>query len=73
MGTRSAKSIIYLLVKVSHNFLYKKCIDWSAFGFLNRNANDSTLWLGTKDAYTPCHFDTYGYNLIFQAYGTYVF
>lgn len=46
-----------------------KCIDWSKFGFSKRNANETTLWIGTKDAYTPCHYDTYGYNLVAQIYG----
>ena len=45
------------------------CIDWSEFGFDKRNAKDSTLWIGTQGAYTPCHFDTYGYNLVAQIYG----
>ncbi|CAF1010578.1 unnamed protein product, partial [Brachionus calyciflorus] len=45
------------------------CIDWSNFGFKNRNAKDSTLWIGSKGAYTPCHYDTYGYNLVYQIHG----
>ncbi|CAF0854545.1 unnamed protein product [Brachionus calyciflorus] len=45
------------------------CIDWSSFGFKNRNAKDSTLWIGSKGAYTPCHYDTYGYNLVYQIHG----
>ena len=50
-----------------------KCIDWRPFGFEKRNANDSTLWIGTKNAYTPCHYDSYGYNLVAQIYGTLVY
>jgi HSPB1-associated protein 1 len=48
-----------------------KCIDWSPFGFVNRNAQDSTLWIGTPGAFTPCHYDSYGYNLVAQIYGKY--
>ena len=51
-------------------FCICKCIDWSAFGFEMRNASDSTLWLATRGAYTPCHYDSYGYNLVAQIFGT---
>jgi HSPB1-associated protein 1 len=51
-------------------FSFFQCIDWSAFGFAERTAKDSTMWLGTKGAYTPCHYDSYGYNLVAQIHGT---
>lgn len=50
-------------------FEFDKCIDWRSFGFAERNARHSTLWIGSEGAYTPCHFDTYGYNLVAQIYG----
>lgn len=31
--------------------------------------SDSTLWIGTNGAATPCHQDTYGYNLVAQLVG----
>ncbi|CAH1961837.1 unnamed protein product [Acanthoscelides obtectus] len=30
---------------------------------------DSTIWIGSKGAHTPCHQDTYGFNLVHQIYG----
>ncbi|KAL0963997.1 hypothetical protein UPYG_G00316270 [Umbra pygmaea] len=42
---------------------------WSQFGFPGRNGRDSTLWIGTDGANTPCHLDTYGYNLVLQVQG----
>ncbi|CAB1347065.1 unnamed protein product [Coregonus sp. 'balchen'] len=33
---------------------------WSQFGFPGRNGRDSTLWIGTEGANTPCHLDSYG-------------
>lgn len=36
---------------------------------LENNAGNSTLWMGTGGAYTPCHMDTYGYNFVAQLYG----
>ncbi|XP_010878040.2 HSPB1-associated protein 1 homolog isoform X2 [Esox lucius] len=44
-------------------------IVWSQFGFPGRNGRDSTLWIGTDGASTPCHLDTYGYNLVLQVQG----
>lgn len=45
-----------------------KAVDWNLFG-LNRDGLESTLWMGTSGAYTPCHYDTYGFNLVAQVYG----
>ena len=36
---------------------------------LQNDARNSTLWIGTSGAYTPCHMDTYGYNLVAQLHG----
>ncbi|XP_032833369.2 HSPB1-associated protein 1 isoform X2 [Petromyzon marinus] len=46
-----------------------KGLRWEELGFLGRNGADSTLWLGSEGANTPCHFDTYGFNLVLQIYG----
>ncbi|NP_001003777.1 HSPB1-associated protein 1 homolog [Danio rerio] len=42
---------------------------WSDFGFPGRDGRDSTLWIGTQCANTPCHLDSYGCNLVFQIQG----
>ena len=39
-------------------------VDWSIFGLPKRNGLDSTIWIGSAESYTPCHQDTYGYNLV---------
>ena len=46
-----------------------EAIDWGVFGFGGRSGNDSSLWCGSEGAFTPCHFDTYGCNLVAQLYG----
>ncbi|XP_029461076.1 HSPB1-associated protein 1 isoform X2 [Rhinatrema bivittatum] len=42
---------------------------WSDFGFPGRNGQESTLWIGTTEANTPCHVDSYGCNLVMQVQG----
>ncbi|XP_036098804.1 HSPB1-associated protein 1 [Molossus molossus] len=42
---------------------------WSDFGFHGRNGQESTLWIGSLGAHTPCHLDSYGCNLVFQVQG----
>ncbi|XP_029936337.1 HSPB1-associated protein 1 homolog [Myripristis murdjan] len=42
---------------------------WSEFGFSGRNGRQSTLWIGTEGANTPCHLDSYGCNLVLQVQG----
>jgi len=44
-------------------------VDWSPFGYPGRNGNESTFWMGTAGAHTPCHYDTYGCNLVAQVSG----
>ncbi|XP_034550656.1 HSPB1-associated protein 1 homolog [Notolabrus celidotus] len=44
-------------------------IKWSEFGFEGRNGRESTLWIGTEGANTPCHLDSYGCNLVLQVQG----
>lgn len=56
-------------------FLYTKSLDllqdvlWSDFGYPGRDGQESTIWIGTNGANTPCHQDTYGFNLVFQIQG----
>ncbi|XP_023192847.1 HSPB1-associated protein 1 isoform X2 [Xiphophorus maculatus] len=44
-------------------------VKWSEFGFEGRNGKESTLWIGSEGANTPCHLDTYGCNLVLQVQG----
>nr|XP_019960545.1 PREDICTED: HSPB1-associated protein 1 [Paralichthys olivaceus] len=44
-------------------------VKWSDFGFEGRNGRESTLWIGTEGANTPCHLDSYGCNLVLQVQG----
>ncbi|KAL0600309.1 HSPB1-associated protein 1, partial [Plecturocebus cupreus] len=44
-------------------------VKWSDFGFPGRNGHESTLWIGSLGAHTPCHLDSYGCNLVFQVQG----
>ena len=44
-------------------------VDWSLFGFKGRDGRDSTLWMGSEGAHTPCHYDTYGCNFVAQLSG----
>ena len=46
-----------------------RAIDWSVLGFDGRGGADSTLWAGSEGASTPCHYDTYGCNLVAQLWG----
>lgn len=45
-----------------------KDLDWNVFG-VDVEPVDSTIWIGTPGAYTPCHFDSYGFNLHAQIRG----
>lgn len=42
---------------------------WDMFGFPERSAVQTTFWCGSEGAYTPCHYDTYGFNIVVQLYG----
>ena len=44
-------------------------VDWSMIGYEGRDGKDSTLWIGSEGANTPCHFDTYGCNFVAQLHG----
>lgn len=43
-------------------------IDFSAFGFPEIR-DDVSFWIGTEGAHTPCHYDTYGCNIVVQVRG----
>uniref|UniRef100_A0A915L5V0 JmjC domain-containing protein n=1 Tax=Romanomermis culicivorax TaxID=13658 RepID=A0A915L5V0_ROMCU len=43
-------------------------IEWDRLG-LDKDGWQSTIWIGSQGAYTPCHFDTYGFNLVLQIKG----
>ncbi|CAL8320321.1 unnamed protein product [Merluccius merluccius] len=44
-------------------------VRWSDFGFEGRDGRASTLWIGSQEANTPCHLDSYGFNLVLQVQG----
>ena len=44
-------------------------VDWGMFGFKSRGWRDSVLWIGSVGACTPCHYDSYGCNLVAQLSG----
>ncbi|XP_068423134.1 HSPB1-associated protein 1 homolog isoform X3 [Clinocottus analis] len=44
-------------------------VKWSDFGFAGRGGEESTLWVGSAGANTPCHLDAYGCNLVLQVQG----
>ena len=44
-------------------------VDWSCAGFPHVSGSESTFWFGSAGAHTPCHYDTYGVNLVAQLYG----
>lgn len=44
-------------------------VDWGAFGFPKRKGKESTFWLGSAGANTPCHQDTNGCNLVGELIG----
>ncbi|CAG9538190.1 unnamed protein product [Cercopithifilaria johnstoni] len=44
-------------------------INWQHLG-LDISPVDSTIWIGTPGAYTPCHYDSYGYNVHAQLSGS---
>ncbi|KAH7719764.1 jmjC domain-containing protein [Aphelenchoides avenae] len=48
-------------------------IDWAQLDLLPDDAGvdhaDSTVWIGTAGAWTPCHQDSYGFNIVAQIRG----
>merc|ERR1719369_212166 len=49
---------------------YLPLFSWSKFGYPGRDGCNSTPWVGSEGAHTPCHQDTYGENLVGQVVGT---
>lgn len=47
----------------------RQAVNWGSFGFPERSGDESTMWIGSAEASTPCHIDTYGCNLVAQIYG----
>ena len=47
----------------------RDALHWGALGFPERGVENSTLWIGSPGANTPCHIDTYGCNLVAQVSG----
>ncbi|XP_073814993.1 HSPB1 associated protein 1 [Musca autumnalis] len=45
-----------------------KGVDFGCFGF-PQATDDCTFWLSSKGANTPCHYDTYGCNIVVQIFG----
>ena len=44
-------------------------INWACLGFPKRTGEQSTFWMGSSESFTPCHYDSYGCNLVAQLYG----
>lgn len=45
-------------------------VDFTALGF--EEAKDILFWIGSRGANTPCHYDTYGFNIVVQVFGRFV-
>ncbi len=45
-------------------------VNWSLFGLDSSDGMNSTIWVGSEGAFTPCHYDTYGSNIVAQLSGT---
>ena len=60
------------LSKLSGSEQLISSINWSKLDFgsnLGKDGKDTTFWLGCNGASTPCHYDSYGYNLVAQIKG----
>ena len=45
-------------------------VDWTKFGLDEKSSRrESVFWMGGEGAHTPCHYDTYGFNLVAQLSG----
>lgn len=45
-------------------------INFKMLGF--ENVRDILYWMGSNGSNTPCHYDTYGFNIVVQVFGRYV-
>ncbi|CAK1583495.1 unnamed protein product [Parnassius mnemosyne] len=59
----------YLQQWFSGDHELSEAVSWKKFGFPDKGATQSVLWIGSKGAHTPAHQDTYGYNIIAQLHG----
>ena len=59
----------YVIKSLDITFSSCQAVDWGVFGLDGRDGGDSTMWIGSSKAYTPCHQDTYGFNLVAQIAG----
>jgi len=46
-----------------------EALSWAKLGFPELKRDESTLWIGSPGAHTPCHMDSYGCNLVAQVHG----
>ncbi|CAG2054162.1 unnamed protein product, partial [Timema podura] len=46
-----------------------EAVTWANLGFPERTGSESTMWIGSSGAHTPCHIDTYGCNIVAQVMG----
>uniref|UniRef100_A0A1Y9J175 JmjC domain-containing protein n=1 Tax=Anopheles quadriannulatus TaxID=34691 RepID=A0A1Y9J175_ANOQN len=46
----------------------RRGINFACFGFPEVE-QDVTFWIGSAQAHTPCHYDTYGCNVVVQVFG----
>ncbi|XP_072173702.1 uncharacterized protein [Diadema setosum] len=44
-------------------------VRWKDLGYPDYDGRQSTIWIGSEGASTPCHQDTYGFNLVAQIAG----
>lgn len=47
----------------------RRGIGLEALGLDRNAAEEFSFWLGSRGAHTPCHYDTYGCNVVVQVYG----
>ena len=60
----------FYMKNLKNKQLANELVAWEDFGFPELTSDDTTLWIGTKGANTPCHSDTYGCNIVCQMYGS---
>uniref|UniRef100_A0A182RFK4 JmjC domain-containing protein n=1 Tax=Anopheles funestus TaxID=62324 RepID=A0A182RFK4_ANOFN len=46
----------------------RRGVNFACFGFPEVD-EDVTFWIGSTQAHTPCHYDTYGCNIVVQVFG----
>lgn len=63
-------SYLYLKDLFSDDTETLQQFDWSVLGLANRDGRQTTMWLGSAGANTPCHRDAYGWNAVAQLFGT---